>query len=494
MNINRYLIIIGILLLFVSPAYAATSYITNMGYSNYDYPTTNYYGSSTVYVAATYHLKTYIEIPSNIGGTVDLHIYTYGQGGACSASCFYINNVSAFNQTTLTYNNQPAFYGTIQTLGGQGGAGWKTYTLTNVPQYIGISESGFGSSISYSSHFGTYPPYITYIGEYENTNTIIFSSSTDYQESEITDIFVNQPFYVNTWINNTEWASSTWYLQIMNPDNSLNTFSGYGITSQVKQSSYTFTEFEQDGTYTFRIRNIYTDKVLAEKTINFYNEDWMQFNREGLTNDNNIILDWYINPAGWFSGSTWVLTQYWYTDNPSKVYDFIFNVSAKGTGSINLKNKIIESNNFSGQKVTFRGSFLETLQQKWYYMDYITYQHNGTNITPTPIPTPYPTPTTTYTPVPTVQPTPDPDNFTEYNGTGIEDMTGYMGNVSNDSLGNINYYTTDVNTRISSYDYSGHKNILTIFLTAILCMFPAKVWTLIIFGLVLEFALLIIKR
>lgn len=94
-------------------------------------------------------------------------------------------------------------------------------------------------------------------------------------------------------------------------------------------------------------------------------------------------------------------------------------------------------------------------------------------------------------PVPTIDPY-LPDLGT--NASTITGVSGYIGNVSSGSVGSINIYTIDVNTRISSYNYSGHKNVLGMFIPSILGMLPAKIWTLIVFGLVLQFALLILKR
>lgn len=499
------------LLFFIVPVNAEIIYATGDSAVFEASPDSNYGGSGLWLESSNSDAYSYWSFTGNNFAEANFYFYIDGIDGLTDlpGTISLFEPSSAWTEYGITWNNKPS--GTFIT----------NYSFTTLPSgwiqvditdWIKTKSGSFSIMVTATEFFratirsreevgGTQTAYIEAIVDYNNTNTIIVSETTDYN-IPITQTN-NSYVYLTTWVNNSIWSFWSPLTMIVEVTPPTSTIKSIGTVwgQNAYQIKYDFPEGEY-GDYQFKLKNCFIvcfpENTLAVTNVTYISladaPSTIKFVRIG----NNLSFDYFVNPYIYDLANMDYITTYYILNNPDENPSTPHLLKAwyepdYYNGSEALDYYIALNNYFDGNTVSVHAYIyeFETIIAE----DIIYYEYSLIPVpTLTPIPTPIPTPTETYTPIPTVQPTPDPDNFTEYNGTGIEDMTGYMGNVSNDSLGNINYYTTDVNTRISSYDYSGHKNILTIFLTAILCMFPAKVWTLIIFGLVLEFALLIIKR
>jgi len=504
------------LLFFIVPVNADESiiYPTEDSMTSIAYPDTNFGGQKLgIWGPAEYTGYSFLkfDVPVNtVSGTLNFYVPTADVLGPGYIVYLCEPVSSSWTEYGITWNNQPECGASFQnyTMESDWPIGWHQVNISDfLSTKIGITSIRlYGTydvyvDIDISSREDENKPYIQLNTSLEDTNTIIVSETTDYN-IPITQTN-NSYVYLTTWVNDSIW--SFWSplamkVEVTPPTSTIKSI-GSVWGQNAYQINYDFPEGEY-GDYQFKLKNCFIvcfpENTLADTNVTYLSPadapSTIKFVRIG----NNLSFDYFVNPYIYDLANMDYITTYYILNNPDENPSTPHLLRAwyepdYYNGSEALDYYIALNNYFDGNTVSIHAYIyeFETIIAE----DIIYYEYSLIPVpTLTPIPTPIPTPTETYTPIPTVQPTPDPENFTQFNGTGLENTTAYMGDVVNNSLGNINTYSTEANAQISSYDYSTHKGVLGIFLPTILNMFPTKVWGLIILGLSLELVLIILKR
>ena len=213
-----------------------------------DTVTMNVYGSNILRVGGSNYPNnghyTYIELPIT-SDVIYLNIYcttTYG------TSCNYdmdIYNTTVFDQTTLTWNNQPAMgsYITTHTIT----AGWNSIALNSPDKYIVLTESvpTNTSKILWSSRASNgFEPYIAL-----PTPANIGATNIEVIPSETPCIVGTCTISVGvTWKNTGDLAGSS--------DLSITIDGGTHTVIPTVYPSELFDADEEKGPYTFTISNV----------------------------------------------------------------------------------------------------------------------------------------------------------------------------------------------------------------------------------------------
>ncbi len=241
----------SLLLLFLIPhAYA--------GYYNVEYAT-NQNVHCSGYVAGT---TTSCTTPNNITGYIDVVFNNYYTANAFT---IYKNSVQIGGTYTSWFNsNHSVNYAS------------DVYSI-NCPacSYVWVS-------LSY--HI---------VSNATGPNRIIFSNTTNYNNS-ITAHPLNETFYVNTWIEDSDWDPLHDYytLWIYYPNGDLLSDTTPIYQQNANQIMLNFNNTYDYGNYTFKIHSYYWEKFLATGTINLYNAS-----DPSSTSNPNCTHN--CNPTGW---------------------------------------------------------------------------------------------------------------------------------------------------------------------------------------------------
>jgi hypothetical protein len=508
-----------------SPVSSTIITISEDAQAAYSSPTTNYGSGLILSVASgtsssicTYsYIKFNMPKYSSISSAV-LHLYDAGNPtGTPTINVYTVS--SSWSESSITWNNAPN-PGSLIVSGGAG-AGWRSYNVLggmssgNLSFVLVATTSTSLKAMAFRSKEydnGNYTGYldVSYIADNNNTNSIIISNTSNYNNA-ITS--TNSPnIYITTWVNNSNWGF--WspfidYVQVIRPD-------GYEYTALVSetgiwgqnayQQQYSLSPYlgsTMYGDWTFNLMHGVFPEVIATTTLTYVNPADAPSTISLSLSGNNVTLDYWTNPINRnIANLEYSITYDTLSPNPSYNNPLCSSSSVLGcaypvswNGSKDITNFIIDKYYFSSNTVIlhaytkYNGIIIAQSDK--------SYRFEPIFVSPIPTPTyaPIPTNTPTYTPMPTFTPIvyENNTNNSAFNGSPMGNLSE-MGTIANSSIGNIHSIGTSVNARITSYDYSKSQIVYTYFFPAIFNIIPIKIWLLIILGWALELTCIFLKR
>jgi len=254
--------------------------ITNDTYVNQQAPTTNYKTSSTIYLTsyADYYAYGYIELPSNHSNNT-LHLYCISSMDGCTSLSLSIYNVSDFDITTITYNNQPTEINLVNNYISSGNT--ITLQINSTTKYIKIkltNNDHENELMSFEAAYSVGRPYITYESLIESPD--ITSYINNYTNDNSSNIKYNNSTTINFSIETNQIIDNyNWYINDNLQSNNFN----YLLLDVISKNNYSLK---------VNVNNINgTSNNLTWNIIYNYPEIYNIYNN--YTNDSSLIL--YIN-------------------------------------------------------------------------------------------------------------------------------------------------------------------------------------------------------